>query len=122
MGKPRIKPGIYNAKFELTSARSSLHMPAEEIPKEELNGNELFLDELDVWVKHSSEHIQSAFRSLQGLDNRKTRRVFKQYIKLACKIDRSEILTERDKKIKIQLIITRLINHFIDGPKFQKEK
>lgn len=58
MGEPDNRDVIK----ELISALSSLHMEADELPKKEQPDEDdiQFMDEKFRWVKHASEHIQSA--------------------------------------------------------------
>ncbi len=63
MSQPKIEGSLYHVAIELRSARSSLHMYPEE--KEDRQPDAVFLDELDEWAAHASEHASAATQSLR---------------------------------------------------------
>lgn len=58
MSEPRNR----NARLEIHSAISALHMEPEVIEGAE---NEQFLADRDVWAKHAVEHLRAALDLLQ---------------------------------------------------------
>ena len=66
MSDPKVKPTLYNVIIEGMDVTSSLHCPPD--PIKEPDKDAMFLDELDEWAKHASQHASACIRSASKIE------------------------------------------------------